>query len=306
MIPDAIPGGRPPGRPTSARDRRGDPAGPAGRLRVAALAPGFSPWPTICSYPPLGRKAVWAGVRRTLVVAGGERTGREASSSAAILDGRTLRTAGRKKIQRPRGRKAHPRPQTSHPDGSRGPAARGRGAGRRPSSGPRRGEGRPQAVPAALSLCRASWPTAAAAGKPVSRAQKAPVILDYSPPPGRDERPRRHPPAPGRGARHGPDPEAPTPRPGPGATPPRRRNAHRSRRRPRSSGDGTSLFGCGLEDLSKPASRGSSGRIHLPFRQVNKKCNIHIFQYIEMDITRVIRQAPLPPALGGGFRKRSL
>ena len=181
MIPDAIPGGRPPGRPTSARDRRGDPAGPAGGLRVAAVAHGFPPWPTVCSYPPLGRKAVWAGVRRTLVVAGGERTGREASSSAAILDGRTLRTAGRKKIQRPRGRKAHPRPQASHPDGSRGPAARGRGPGRRPSSGPRRGEGRPQAVPAALSLCRASWPTAAAAGKPVSRAQKAPVILDDPP-----------------------------------------------------------------------------------------------------------------------------
>ena len=177
MIPDAIPGGRPPGRPTSARDRRGDPAGPAGGLRVAAVAHGFPPWPTVCSYPPLGRKAVWAGVHRTLVMAGRERTGREASSSAAILDGRTLRTAGRKKIQRPRGRKAHPRPQASHPDGSRGPAARGRGPGRRPSSGPRRGEGRPQAIPAALSLCRASWPPPASRFPGLRRPLSSLMIL---------------------------------------------------------------------------------------------------------------------------------
>ncbi|PJN94027.1 hypothetical protein CNY89_16940 [Amaricoccus sp. HAR-UPW-R2A-40] len=84
MIPDATSGGRP--RKAGKRER----AGCAWRLLLHDLLP----WRTVyCYLRRWEREGVWADVLHTLVMADRERTGREASPSAAILDSQTVRTA---------------------------------------------------------------------------------------------------------------------------------------------------------------------------------------------------------------------
>ena len=96
MIPDAEPGGRP---------RKADKreiveavlyflrAGCAWRL----LPNDFPPWQTVYYYLRLWElEGVWAKVHHALVLEDRERTGRDASPSAAIIDSLMVRTADQK------------------------------------------------------------------------------------------------------------------------------------------------------------------------------------------------------------------
>ena len=96
MIPRAVPGGRP--RKATMRDLVDAilyllRAGGGWRL----LPHDRSPWQTVYYYlRRWQRKGVLDRVHHALVMADRERVGREASSSAAILDGQSVRTADRK------------------------------------------------------------------------------------------------------------------------------------------------------------------------------------------------------------------
>ncbi len=86
-------------------------AGCASRL----LPHDFPPWQTVYHYVRRReREGVWAGALHTLVMADRERAGREASSSAAILDSRAVRTADQRGTQRIRRRKTHPWPRAAY------------------------------------------------------------------------------------------------------------------------------------------------------------------------------------------------
>ena len=96
LIPDAKPGGR----PRKAEKRRIVEAilyqlraGSAWRL----LPHGFPPWQTVYYYLRRWQaEGVWATVNHTLLMADRERTGREASPSAAIIDSQSIRSADQK------------------------------------------------------------------------------------------------------------------------------------------------------------------------------------------------------------------
>ncbi len=96
LIPDAKPGGR----PRKAEKRRIVEAilyqlraGSAWRL----LPHDFPPWQTVYYYLRRWQaEGVWATVNHTLLMADRERTGREASPSAAIIDSQSIRSADQK------------------------------------------------------------------------------------------------------------------------------------------------------------------------------------------------------------------
>jgi len=96
LIPDAKPGGR----PRKADKRRVVEAilyqlraGSAWRL----LPHDFPPWQTVYYYLRRWQaEGVWATVNHTLLMADRERTGREASPSAAIIDSQSVRSADQK------------------------------------------------------------------------------------------------------------------------------------------------------------------------------------------------------------------
>lgn len=100
MIPEAEPGGRP--RKASARELVNAilyflRAGMAWRLLPHDLPPWLPPWQTVYYYlRRWQREGVWDRVHHTLVMADRERSGREASPSAAILDSQSVRTADQK------------------------------------------------------------------------------------------------------------------------------------------------------------------------------------------------------------------
>src|SRR5829696_468332 len=100
LIPEAGPGGRP---------RKAPPrelvdailyflrAGMAWRL----LPHDLPPWQTVYYYlRRWQREGVWDRVHHTLVMADRERTGRDASPTAAILDSQSVRMADQKGVQR--------------------------------------------------------------------------------------------------------------------------------------------------------------------------------------------------------------
>ena len=96
LIPEAEPGGRPRKAPTRELVNailyflR---AGMAWRL----LPHDFPPWQTVYYYlRRWQREGVWERVHHVLVMADRERTGREPSPSAAILDSQSVRTADQK------------------------------------------------------------------------------------------------------------------------------------------------------------------------------------------------------------------
>jgi transposase len=100
LIPEAMPGGRP--RKATTRELVNAilyflRAGRAWRL----LPHDFPPWQTVYYYlRRWQREGVWARVHHALVMADRERTGREPSPSAAILDSQSVRTADQKGDQR--------------------------------------------------------------------------------------------------------------------------------------------------------------------------------------------------------------
>lgn len=96
MIPDARPGGRP--RKADKREMVDAilyllRAGCAWRL----LPHDFPPWQTVYYYlRRWEREGVWARVHHALLLDDRERSGREPSPSAAVLDSQTVRTADQK------------------------------------------------------------------------------------------------------------------------------------------------------------------------------------------------------------------
>jgi transposase len=96
LIPKAVPGGRPRKAPTRELVNailyflR---AGMAWRL----LPHDFPPWQTVYYYlRRWQREGVWDRIHHTLLMADRERTGRDASPTAAILDSQSVRTADQK------------------------------------------------------------------------------------------------------------------------------------------------------------------------------------------------------------------
>lgn len=96
LVPDALPGGRP--RRVSSRELvnailyalRG---GQAWRL----LPHDFPPWQTVYSYLRRWQaEGVWVRIHHAVLVADRERVGRDASSTAAIIDSQSVRTADQK------------------------------------------------------------------------------------------------------------------------------------------------------------------------------------------------------------------
>ena len=100
FIPGAIPGGRP--RKATTRELVNAilyflRAGMAWRL----LPHDLPPWQTVYYYlRRWQREGVWSRIHHALVMADRERTGREPSPTAAILDSQSVRTADQKGDQR--------------------------------------------------------------------------------------------------------------------------------------------------------------------------------------------------------------
>ena len=96
MIPDARPGGRP-----RKADNREIVEAIHYLLRAGCawwlLPHDFPPWQTVCHYlRRWEREGVWARVHHALLLEDRERSGREPSPSAAVLDNPTVRTADQK------------------------------------------------------------------------------------------------------------------------------------------------------------------------------------------------------------------
>lgn len=99
-IADLVPDGRPGGRPRRANKRElvnailyALRAGQAWRL----LPHDFPPWQTVYYYLRRWQaEGVWDRIHHVVLMADRERTGREASPSAAIIDSQSVRTADQK------------------------------------------------------------------------------------------------------------------------------------------------------------------------------------------------------------------
>lgn len=93
MLPDARPGGR-----RRKADKREMVAAILYQLRAGCawrlLPDDFPPWQTVCCcLRRWEREGVWARVHHALLLDDRERSGREPSPSAAVLDSQTVRTA---------------------------------------------------------------------------------------------------------------------------------------------------------------------------------------------------------------------
>jgi transposase len=98
LVPDAKPGGRP--RKASSRELVNAilyalRAGCSWRL----LPADFPPWQTVYYYLQRWRcEGVWARIHHLVLMADRERTGREPSPSAAIIDSQSVRTADQRGV----------------------------------------------------------------------------------------------------------------------------------------------------------------------------------------------------------------
>ena len=123
LIPDTEPGGRPRKAPTwelvnavlfFVR------SGAAWRLLPHDLPPGQTVYYHLRRWQ---RDGIWTRVRHALVMMDREHAGREASPTAGILDGQSVRTADQRGLQRLRCGQEDLGPQASHPDRHRRPTA---------------------------------------------------------------------------------------------------------------------------------------------------------------------------------------